>query len=421
MTRIGMQKTLSYIVTGAVVAVCGILVYLHSEVNELPNMIAISPPKVTKSLLVSQLGPTVQKNVLPEFFDLKLGGQSRHVLIQYGLEPQYQKMMEKMMTSFAPDFGAFVALDAKTGRIIAMVSQERGVTASENMTLQSKFPAASVFKVVTASAAIDSKKASPETVVAFNGANHTLYKHNVEDTRTNRWTRHMTMREAFSRSVNVFFAKLGLYYVGGEQLMNYAERYQFNRAIRSDVPIEMGRTSFSSADPWSVITAASGFTQDNTMSPLHGALIAATAANDGVMMEPYLVESLTDEAGHTLYTAESKQMEIPISAGTAADLRKLMIETVKRGTSRKWFRPVTRRHKFDDVEMGGKTGSLTGDEAEGKCDWFVGYARYKNEKIAVGALTVNQKKWRVKASYLASQFLSAYVGDIKDQERAISE
>ena len=122
-----------------------------------------------------------------------------------------------------------------------MVSYERENPQNENLTLHATFPVASVFKVVTASAAIDGKKAGTETVIPFNGANHTLYKRNaMDDTRVNRWTQKMTMREAFSRSVNTFFGKLGLFYVGPEALMKYAEKYQFNRSIRADIPIDMG-------------------------------------------------------------------------------------------------------------------------------------------------------------------------------------
>ena len=50
-----------------------------------------------------------------------------------------------------------------------------------------------------------------------------------------------------------------------------------------------------------------------------------------------------------------------------------------------------RKKQYEDVEMGGKTGSLTGLNPKGKCDWFVGYARYKGQRIAVAALTVNEK------------------------------
>lgn len=375
---------------------------------------------INKEMLATQLGTAIRINQFPQEFDLSLDGTVTRALVQYAFRYDAQEKMEKLMRTYQPDYGAFVALDARTGKILSMVSYSRIQADLENLALRATFPAASIFKVITASAALDLNKANPETVVPFNGANHTLYKRNVEDTRINRWTRKMTMREAFARSVNVFFGKLGLFYVGPENLRQYAERFQFNHPIRADVPVQTGYANFSPEDPWSVVTAASGFTRDNTMSPLHGALIAAAVANDGVMMEPYLVESLTDVSGATLYQAAPVQASIVVEPRSAEGLRELFHETVRSGTSRKSFRQTVRRTTFDDVEFGGKTGSLTGTNPIGKCDWFIGYARYHDSRIAVAALTVNEKKWRVKSSMLANLFLADYLKALKDDDERVA-
>jgi cell division protein FtsI/penicillin-binding protein 2 len=371
---------------------------------------------INKEFIAAQLGNAIRGNLFPTSIDLALDGGPKKAIVQYALQQEAQAQMEKLMNLYKPDYGAFVALDAKTGRILSMVSFSREHQV-ENLALQATFPAASIFKVVTASAALDLAKASPETVVPFNGAFHTLYKKNVVDNRENRWTRRMTMREAFARSVNTFFAKLGLFYVGPANLKQYAERYNFNHPIRADVPVQTGFAKFSEDDPWSVVTAASGFTRDNTMSPLQGAMIAAAVANDGVMMEPYLVESLHEETGSPLYQAQVKEASIVVDKASAEKLRELFHETVRSGTSRKSFRSTVRRAKWDEVEFGGKTGSLTGLNPAGKCDWFVGYARYRDQRIAVAALTVNEKKWRVKSSMLANQYLTTYLGNVMTAEK----
>lgn len=376
-----------------------------------------STVSINKEMLAAQLGHAIRANTFPSEFDLSVDGGTVRANVQYGLDEAAQAKMETVLRQYQPDYGAFVAMDAKTGRILSLVSFSREHRDLENLTLRASFPAASIFKVVTASAALDLEKANSETVVPFNGANHTLYKRNVEDKKVNRWTRHMTMREAFARSVNVFFGKLGLFYVGPESLMKYAERFNFNHPIRADVPVETGYARFSAQDPWSVVTAASGFTRDNTMSPLQGALIAAAVANEGVMMEPYLVEALHDGAGQSLYQAAPRQASVVVDPQSAGELRQLFNETVRSGTSRKAFRQTVRRSAFDDVEFGGKTGSLTGLNPVGKCDWFVGYARYGDQRIAVGALTVNEKKWRVKSSTLANLFFTHYLKDLKNQEQ----
>ncbi len=406
---------------GAGVAVGGFLLIgtlLYSGTgNGLVVPISGLHPKqaIDKEFLANQLGTAIRNNSFPEKFALEVEGATKQASVQYTLNEAAQAEMQKLMGQYKPDYGAFVAMDARTGRILSMVSYSSRLGA-ENLTLRATFPSASIFKVVTASAAIDLNKASPNTVVPFNGALHTLYKKNVESTKETRWTRHMTMREAFARSVNVFFGKLGLFYVGPRNLEMYAERFLFNHPIRADVPVQTGYAKISSEDPWSVVEAASGYTRENTMSPLHGALIAAAVANDGVMMEPYLVDSLHNERGETMYRGEPQQASVVVEPQSAEDLRELFQQTVRSGTSRRSFRQIVRRRSYDDVEFGGKTGSLMGADPHGKCDWFVGYARYRDQRIAVAALTVNEKKWKVKSSMLAKLFFQKYLKDAKANE-----
>lgn len=368
---------------------------------------------IDKTILIDQLGPAIVKNEFPGEFPFVVAGDTKSLKVSYTIQEAAQNRMRRLLNQYRPDYAAFVALDAKTGRIISLLSHSRVQSDIDNLALRATFPAASIFKVVTAGAALDLNKAAPQTIVPFNGSLHTLYKRNLENTRENRWTRRMTLRKAFGLSVNMFFGKLGLFYVGPQNLHMYAERFMFNQPIPADIPVQVGYSRFSLEDPWSVASAASGFTHDNTMSPLHGALIAAAVANDGVMMAPYLVESLVSEAGTPFYQAEQKQASIVVEPRAAEDLRELFYETVRSGTSRKSFRQIKRRAMYEEVEFGGKTGSLTGKDPVGKCDWFVGYARYRDQRIAVAALTVNEKKWRVKSSMLAKLFFQDYIKDLK--------
>jgi cell division protein FtsI/penicillin-binding protein 2 len=92
---------------------------------------------------------------------------------------------------------------------------------------------------------------------------------------------------------------------------------------------------------------------------------------------------------------------------TASEIRSLMKETVLHGTSRGSFRGFFRKD-FMDFDVGGKTGSLTGFDPKGKYDWFVGYAHSSGRKIAVAALTIHEKQWRVKSSYLARRAIESY-------------
>ena len=88
-------------------------------------------------------------------------------------------------------------------------------------------------------------KMTPESVIAFNGRNHTLYRSNVLDSNQHRWTRFMTLREAFGKSVNTVFGRIGAFSVGPERLREYAERFGFDASIPTDLPLQEGHEILS--------------------------------------------------------------------------------------------------------------------------------------------------------------------------------
>ena len=327
---------------------------------------------IQKSDFPTILGESAGVFRLPAEVEVSQSGEKRKAILQYSFDPHLQDSMERLLQSYSPDYGAFIALDAKTGRILSMVSYTRDPSMKDNLTLRATFPSASVFKVVTAAAAIQEDRLSANSTVRFNGSNHTLYKSNILKDRATRWSRHLTLKEAFAHSINTVFGKLGAFTVGSEKLAEYANRFGFNRSIASDLPMQKGVAPITpQSDAWDLAQKASGFTRENTMSPLQGALIAATIANDGVMMEPYVVQSAYTPDGVTLYKADPTVASQVIEARTAIELKKLMNETVMSGTSRKSFRGFF-KGRFRELDVGGKTGSLTGMDPPGKYDWFVG-------------------------------------------------
>jgi peptidoglycan glycosyltransferase len=369
----------------------------------------ISRQPLTKDVLAQALGDSNAFFKLPSEMDIPVsddGTEKLRAVVQYAFDPKLQQEMESLFRSYSPDYGAFVAMDATTGRVLAMVSYSRDPRMQDNLALRATFPAASIFKVVTAAAAIEERKLSPNSMIQFNGANHTLYRSNVLKTTVTRWSRHVSLKTAFAQSVNTVFGRIGAFTVGPERLRHYADRFGFNRRIASDLPIQQGSAPIS-ADSWDLAQTASGFTRENTMSPLQGALIAAAVANDGIMMEPYVVQSVHDQEGTPIYAAEPHVAGVAVDPGTAAGIRALMAETITRGTSRKSFRGFF-KGPFRDLDVGGKTGSLTGTDPQGKYDWFVGYAEGGNHRIAVSALTVHRKFWKVKSSYLARRAFEGY-------------
>lgn len=362
---------------------------------------------LTKEKVAEFLGSAPSFYRFPEEIEVSVDGvQKIKTKVQYAFDSKLQHVMENLFDSYRPDFGAFVAMDAVTGRVLSMVSFSREKKIQDNLALRATFPSASVFKVVTATAAIEGHKISQNTVIPFNGRNHTLYRGQILKSNITRWTRFITLKEAFARSVNTVFGKIGAFTVGSDSLRQYADRFGFNRRIASDVQVQQGKALIPS-DSWGLAETASGFTRENTMSPLQGALIAASVINDGVMMEPYVVQKLAKEDGSSLYLAEPKVANVTMDPATASEIRALMKETVLHGTSQRSFRGFFKK-EYTFLDVGGKTGSLTGTDPRGKYDWFVGYAGFGGRRIAVAALTIHEKQWRVKSSYLARCAMETY-------------
>lgn len=361
---------------------------------------------ISKGAVLQAMDETKAFMTYPSDVSFNVNGRTEKVVVQYAFDSRLQEAMHSVIRSYRPDYAAFVALDPETGRVLSMISLSQKGEEEGNLALRATFPSASVFKVVTAAAAIAEKNFSANTIIPFNGTNHTLYKKNILKDRITRWTRYMTLKEAFARSVNTVFGKIGAYTLAPAELKDYASRFGFNEKISADVPMEQGRAEVSD-DPWERAEAASGFTKENTMSPLQGALIAATISNNGTMMEPYVIQSVHAQDGTELYEASPRVVKESVDPRTASEIRKLMQETVNSGTSKKSFRRFF-KGLYADLEVGGKTGTLTGNHPPGKYDWFVGFANGKDQKIAIAALTIHKKYWTVKSSQIARIAIEKY-------------
>ncbi|MDR3605989.1 MAG: penicillin-binding transpeptidase domain-containing protein [Oligoflexia bacterium] len=373
--------------------------------------IAQRKPSFTKEQLATMLGDSAAFYQFPK--EIPVPGETATGALKYSFDSGLQDEMVGLMKSYRPDYGAFVAVDAETGRVLSMVSfvSTDAQYSKVNLALRATYPSASVFKVVTAAAAIENQKFSADTLIHFNGANHTLYRGNILNDHYNRWSRYATLKDAFAKSINTVFGRIGAYNVGPVELSKYASRFGFNHPILADFRVEAGRAPIPE-DAWGLAEAASGYTRDNTMSPLQAAMMAAAVVDDGKMMEPYFVQSVSTPGSGEIYSAQPKMATVTVDPKTAAEIRRLMRETIAHGTASRSFRGFS-RSKFRDLDVGGKTGSLTGEVPKGKYDWFVGFAEGRGHRLAFAALTIHQKLWRVKSSYLARRAIEKYFSAAK--------
>ncbi|MBI3534525.1 MAG: penicillin-binding protein [Deltaproteobacteria bacterium] len=390
--------------------VFAVMVTVYKFYNHDSVLWSFRSPKVTKDNLTHILEDAKVPQYYPKEIDIFLNGKLETTYVEYTLDVELQEFMENLFSSYQPDYAAFVALDPKTGKILSLISYAKiHSKLNENLALKASYPAASIFKIVTASAAIGEKNFTANTIIPFNGANHTLYRSNILQSKFTRFTRYMSLKDAFAKSVNTVFGKIGAFSLGSDGLREYADRFGFNRKITGDLPVGESKAIIPN-DAWGLAESASGFTQNNTMSPLQGALMVSAIVNQGVMMEPYLVQLLSLKSGKSLYTALPHELGQTLDQKTALEMRELMRETIRIGTSRRSFRGFS-RGRFTGMDIGGKTGSLSGKNPKGKYDWFIGYAEKNNQPLALSVLTIHEKYWKVKSSYLGRRAIERYFLD----------
>lgn len=371
-----------------------------------------------RSQIAKALNDKIKNNELPSKMDVQWDGHDEQFAVNYTIDSSLQQEADRLLKSYKPDYGAIFMIDATTGEVLAMSSFQRDNPTGNNLNLQATFPAASVFKVVTATAAVDKAGVEPSHKIHYNGGAYTLYKKNVLSDRVTRWTNVISLKDAFARSINTAFGRLSIENLHPEDLNEYSNRFMFNQEIAADFPVDMGVAYIPPGKGFEMAEAASGYNKMNRMSPVQGAMIAASVANDGKVVVPYIVNSMQDKEGKTVYQGQTMNKGQTMSKESAAKVRELMEQTVIAGTSRRSFRPITKDRKFKEIEMGGKTGHLTGDNPKGRVDWFVGYALEENRKIAVAAITVNKKFWTVKSAHLGQSMFKKYFAPVIAAQQA---
>lgn len=378
--------------------------------------------RLERRLQISRsLSEPLKSKTFPSELEVTFDNVPEAYKVSYTIDERLQNEAERLLRQYRPDYGAVVMMDAKTGKILSLASYERNPHLNTNLALRATYPAASVFKIVTSAAAIDKAGVSPAHTIHFNGGNYTLYRKNVMSDRINRWTRKITLRDAFARSINTAFGRLSLENLNPVDLMNYANRFMFNQEIPADFHVDMGVTVVPSEKGYEMTQVASGFNRLTRMSPVQGVMIAGAIVNQGKMVIPYIVDTLKDSQGETVYQGETIDRGQVVNPESAAQLQELMAQTIHSGTSRGSFRPLTRDRRYQEIEVGGKTGHLTGDNPKGRVDWFVGYAADEQDrKIAIATITVNKEFWTVKSSYLAQTMFKKYFEPLSKRKVASS-
>lgn len=327
-----------------------------------------------------------------------VGSQGGKVLT---INPALQKKTTRLLQNFAVPYGAVVAIEPSSGRVLTMAEHSEEDPSFRGLALKAIYPAASIFKIVTASALLQAG-VSPQRTVCYHGGRSRLSEKLLKDSR--RDTRCASLAHALGFSTNVVFAKLADRKLNPRFLANWAAKFGFNAPFPFVQPVDVSLARIPKKK-FEFAKTAAGF-GEVFLSPLHAASIVGAIANGGVMKSPVLFEEESGSARRLLGKAK------------AAALANMMKITVARGTARRSFRQHG-RYVLGDISAAGKTGSIFSHNPFHDFSWFVGWAPVEKPQIAVAVVIVNGRKWRVHAPYVARETLRHFFAGTASKTKGV--
>jgi len=304
--------------------------------------------------------------------------------------------------------GAVVAIEPRTGKILAMVSSptydpnrlathdftaagktkqrlEKGVPSPlNNRAIEEVLPPGSTFKLVTSAAALMSGKYTPETKVPGTATLDLpqTSKDLVNESRGGCGGNEITLTQALQVSCNVSFGDVGLK-LGDDALRKQAEKFGWGTRTFTDLDDALTRQAISRfpEDPDPPQTALSAIGQyDVAATPLQMAMVGAGIANDGVVMKPYLVDEIKSPKLETIRRTDPDPMpdQPAMSSSASRDLRQMMVAVVDGGTGK--------TAQIPGVKVAGKTGTAQSAPNRPPYAWFVSFAPADTPAVAVAVL-----------------------------------
>lgn len=311
----------------------------------------------------------------------------------YTIDPELQEYVSSIVRQAQASHIAVVAMNPRSGAILAIAGKSQSIPDIE---YHAGFPAASLFKVVTAAAAVEQAGIKPESVISYRGGTYTINEWNyIPDARRDRQS--MTVAQALGRSCNPVFGHLGSRYLNGSILTKYAHLFGFNRAIDLEAPLTSSQASIPTNSLYDLSRTAAGFGEVR-ISPVHAATLMSGVANGGLMPRPQMIDKIVSPDGSVIHESHPEALQRIVQPQTAKLLMDMMEHTTTDGTSRREFMRGN-KPTLGSLRVAGKTGTLKGNDPVGLNNWFIGAAPIENPELAVAVITVNPR-YSSKASHL---------------------
>lgn len=304
--------------------------------------------------------------------------------IKLTIDGDFQKYVHSQISNVSG--AAIVIMEPSTGKILALSSspsfnpneinyeQTNNDTKYLNRSVQGTYPPGSIFKILSALTIMRNDENYDEHYytctgsVTIDGATISCYNNNAHG--------EVNLSKAIEKSCNTYFANRG-YELGIEPLDTVATSLGFNKAINFDLLTKISKIS-TDTDMSTLELMQTYIGQGNTLvTPFQMATIYSGIANGGIIMKPYLVESVLDEDMNEEKIVKPEILNSEITAEEAKILNEMFVSVVNSGTA-------TTLSNLN-FQVAGKTGSAeaSNDETHG---WFAGYAPADNPQIALAVI-----------------------------------
>lgn len=321
------------------------------------------------------------------------------------IRPGLQRMLENILAKYNTRISAAIIEDPYTGEILAIASSHKNKVLNiqddtfktNNWAFKATFPVASIFKIITASAGIDTGKIT-------SNSNFLAYKKS-----------YMKVWKAFASSHNGVFGSVAKK-AGRETVKKYASAFGFNKNFFFDLPVGKSICSLSTNNV-KMGQDAAGLNKDFLVSPMHVASIVSTVLNRGKTLKPYLVDYV-ERKGKVVFKRRPFQLAQPIKESTAREIYKMMYATTAVGTGKKGFGGYKKCPNLSKY-CGGKTGTLTGDSPNYLYTWFGGFTKVTGRDLCIVTLSGQKDHSGTKAASIAGQI--AYELYMKRHEASTEE
>jgi hypothetical protein len=333
-----------------------------------------------------EAGPVGDSGVSGQIFErvpVDVPGISGPLRLEYTLDAELTRQVFRVLSQGRVKLGHVIVLEPAGGRVLAYAS-----TDPEAFPATRPYPAASLVKVITAAAALDSRPETAKLPCRFSGSPYRLTPARVDPPSRGRT---VSLRRALATSNNQCFAQLAVHAVGAGPLVDAITRFGW---LSPPAPAHAAGSVEIDDDRYAVGKLGCGLAGCR-ITPLHAAQLAMTLAH-GELVTPRWVNRVIDAEGRELLLPALTAPRRVISHQLAGQLREMLVDTTTRGTARSAFRRRNGRPLLGTVSVAGKTGSLSGKDPTGRYEWFIGVAPADEPRIAVAVLRPGASPARIR-------------------------